>query len=82
MRFLRNDPDKLARIAGAEDRAKFKAEMPLMSYGPLNLANDEVQIMHSRLHAEWNEAVAKSRNREGGRKSKCSFPRQERKVAA
>jgi len=55
--FLPNDPNKLARIAGAEDKDKFKMELGEVLWA-FNEAEDGSQIVHLRLNADWNEKVA------------------------
>lgn len=55
--FLPNDPDKLARIAGADDKDKFKMELKEVLWA-FDVADDGAQIVHLRLHADWNEKVA------------------------
>lgn len=55
--FLPKDLDKLARIARAEDRDKFKVESAEVLW-EFEQCHDGVQIVHPRLNAEWHEAVA------------------------
>ena len=56
--FLPKDQDKLARIACADDRDKFKAESAEVLW-EFELCHDGVQIVHPRLNAEWHKAVAR-----------------------
>ena len=67
--FLPKDLDKLARIARAEDRDRFRAESAevLWEFEP---HHDGVQIVNPRLNAEWHEAaVIVEQNRIAGKKS-------------
>lgn len=67
--FLPSDPEKLARIARPEDRDRFKAEIAEVLW-EFELCEDGVQIVHSRLNAEWRDKVAEvERNKAAGQSS-------------
>ena len=79
--FLPNNPDKLARIAGAEDRVRFKEESADVLW-PFETCDDEAQIVHSRLHAEWNDAVISQEQKKEAGKASAASRAKKGKVAA
>ena len=80
--FLPSDPDKLARIAGAEDRAKFKTEMQEVLWG-FDVCDNEVEIVHLRLNADYAEKIAGMEQcSNAGKKSAASRAKKAQKEAA
>jgi len=80
--YLPSDPDKLARIARADDLDKFKMELGEILWA-FDVAEDGVQIVHLRLNADWNEKVAGMEQcSNAGKKSAASRAKKAQKEAA
>jgi len=80
--YLPSDPDKLARIADADDRERFKSEMQEVLWN-FDVCDDEVQIVHLRMNADWNEKVAGMEQcSNAGKKSAASRAKKAQKEAA
>jgi uncharacterized protein YdaU (DUF1376 family) len=80
--YLPSDPVKLARIARADDPGKFQTEMQEVLWG-FEVCDNEVQIVHSRLNADWNEKVAAMEQcSNAGKKSAASRAEKAQRKAA